>query len=419
MVLQNLAEENLTLFLHCFSKGHETLQMISLQIITDILATHPSLLMPKESSESDTTVTDHPLLKPIQKSFLRSLKSQSPSVAAAGTTALSKLMLPNVLNDPEMLKALVLAYFSPETQTNPAQRQALTYFLPVYCHSRRANAERMARVAVSVMHTLLNVKEELEEDEEGAERVGLSVIANQSVDWTDGRKIVGADEKKDEDGPEPHLALAETLLDRVATAGCNREEKKLFLSTLTKLHITPSVALMRDVLDLATEALDSKVAVDATSRNALTKLHNNLSKIMANLGEDTNVANSSTAGASAEQTTVNASVAEEADENADTQAGADETVAGVEDTTAVTIKQEKSTVSKKGKQRSSSVEGEEDEDAIDLDEPMPEPDAEGTVWGLDPGEEEDDDEGTMMADEQLRSEANASLVESLLEDGEE
>ncbi|OCK82138.1 ARM repeat-containing protein, partial [Lepidopterella palustris CBS 459.81] len=44
LLSKNLASENLTLFLHCFTKGHEALQTIAIQIITDILITHPTLI---------------------------------------------------------------------------------------------------------------------------------------------------------------------------------------------------------------------------------------------------------------------------------------------------------------------------------------------------------------------------------------
>lgn len=58
------------------------------------------------------------------------------------------------------------------------------------------------------------------------------------------------------------------------------EEKKALLSMLGKLHISTDTdpALLRTVSDLVTEAFESKVAADVTSRNILTKLQTALGK---------------------------------------------------------------------------------------------------------------------------------------------
>jgi condensin complex subunit 3 len=54
-------------------------------------------------------------------------------------------------------------------------------------------------------------------------------------------------------------------------------------SMLGKLHLTvssPDPGLLRTVLELVAEAIESKVASDATSRNALTKIQTTLLKLM-------------------------------------------------------------------------------------------------------------------------------------------
>lgn len=51
-----------------------------------------------------------------------------------------------------MLKALVLAYLSPQTATNQTLRQCLAYFLPVYCFSSPKNQRRMAEVRSCCFH---------------------------------------------------------------------------------------------------------------------------------------------------------------------------------------------------------------------------------------------------------------------------
>lgn len=228
---QNLSEENLTLFLHCFNKGHEALQDIAIQIISDILLTHPTLLStPQADADGDTEMEPNPLIKPIYKMYSKGLRSADTTVQTTACTALSKLMLASTITDPELLKQMVLAYFDPETAANPSLRQSLTYFLPVYCHSRRVNAVSLARVSIPVLHTLAERAEDLDEEEE---MVGLNLVAAQIADWTDPRKMApfaSGSSKGDEQEVDGHLVLAEELLEKILTPGCNSECPPSFAS---------------------------------------------------------------------------------------------------------------------------------------------------------------------------------------------
>jgi condensin complex subunit 3 len=210
------------LFLHCFTKGHDALQVTAIHILADILTTHPSLLSAQD--------TDTNLQKQILKIFSKGMKADySPDVQSATTVALCKLMLTSVIQDVDLLKQVVICYFDPATKENAAVRQALTYFLPVYCHSRRENMQRMSYVAGGVMHALVDMGDELDE---GEEMVGISTVGNILVDWTDARKLVVQDEALvswDEAGRrevkavkgDVHLDLAESLLEQAMNHGCS------------------------------------------------------------------------------------------------------------------------------------------------------------------------------------------------------
>ncbi|KAI9827692.1 MAG: hypothetical protein M1819_006893 [Sarea resinae] len=301
---KNLAQENLSLFLHCFNKGHDALQITALQIISDILTKHPILLSSPLQQESTSESAPNPLLKPIHKTFAKALKSASPEVQSAGTTSLSKLMLLSILKDEDLLKSMVIAYFEPETADNAALRQALSYFLPVYCHSRRENMERMGRVAVGVMEKLVGINEDLMDEDDGNSMVGLGVVAAHLADWTDARKLVVLDQEGaggvgmlglELDGTSGrakasvvdsnvHLDLAVDILERALGSGCPKELKKPLLSSmLPKLHLsspTSDTARLRVVADLATEAVDARIAADATGRNALGRIVTAVSKVL-------------------------------------------------------------------------------------------------------------------------------------------
>ncbi|KAI9828456.1 MAG: hypothetical protein M1832_002884 [Thelocarpon impressellum] len=287
---RTLAEENITLFLHCFNKGHDALQVYALHILCDILTVHGPTLLASAAFEAG---------KPLFKMFGKALRAdERPEVQAAACTAACKLMLGRVVRDDDLLKLLVLAYFDPSTAGNLGLRQALSYFLPVYCHSRGENQARMGRVAVPVMHGLAllgeDIDEELEED-----MVPLPVVAAQLVDWTDPRKLVVAGEaaswdemgRKESKGVngDVHLDLAVEVLEKICSSGCSREERKILASMLGKLYITSHAApsKLRAAHDLAADAVDDRrAASDAPSRNALAKYVAALGKVVGELGAE-------------------------------------------------------------------------------------------------------------------------------------
>ncbi|KAJ5536031.1 hypothetical protein N7513_009217 [Penicillium frequentans] len=355
---KNLAEENMTLFIHCYSKGHEGLQVTALQIICDMVTTHPSLLAPITQADGET-VTTPPIQKPLLKVFSRALKANSPpSVQSAAATALSKLLLtstftPSGPNIPPaiqeynqasvetLLQSLVVAFFHPRTKGNPALRQSLAYFFPVYCHSRLDNIQHMRRVAVPVIRTVINAAEEhysleAEEDSDGEvdESVGereikalMTGVVGMMAEWTDERRVVGLGGERVLIGGTAsstacgwtHLALVKDILERVLgiSAGpnrCSREERKLIFSLLSKLYVSaptlPSragsrapegedqfrtsirsataleiepdhIQLAQEVKELLDQTIEEGLAAEASSRNALVKTKNSVLKILA------------------------------------------------------------------------------------------------------------------------------------------
>ncbi|KAJ6155850.1 hypothetical protein N7470_006416 [Penicillium chermesinum] len=348
---KNLAEENMTLFIHCYSKGHEGLQVTALQIICDMVTTHPSLLAPVTQSDGET---------PLLKVFSRALKANSPpSVQSVAATALSKLLLTNTFtpsgpNVPSgiqeynenavetLLQALVVAFFHPRTKENPALRQSLAYFFPVYCHSRVENTKHMRRIAVPVIRAVMNAAEEhysleAEEDSDGEidESIGereiktlMTGVVGMLAEWTDERRVVGLGGERVLVGGTAsstacgwvHLALVKDILERVlgVSAGpnrCSKEERKLLFSLLSKLYIAAPTApsrsgsrapdgddsqfrtsvrsntgvevsaanqeLAQEVKELLDQTIEEGLAGEASSRNALVKTKNSVLKILA------------------------------------------------------------------------------------------------------------------------------------------
>lgn len=217
---KSLAEENLTLFMHFFSKGHSALQISSLQILTDILNQHGAHIL-------DTNPT-------LLKVYLKALKSGSktPEVQAAATVAVAKLMLGRVIADgspaiDDLLKTLVVLYFDPNTARNQGVRQTLSYFLPVYSFSRKENQDRMRRVSLDALHKLFEIQESLDDEGDSeTEMVSIGTIGAHLMDWTDPRKcyipgnqflLVDDASKKAVNG-DVHLEFAKDILERLSSS---------------------------------------------------------------------------------------------------------------------------------------------------------------------------------------------------------
>lgn len=210
---RSLAEENLTLFMHFFTKGHTALQITALHILTDILNVHGAQLL-----------SANPTLLKVYVKALRS-GSKAPEVQAVATVAVSKLLLGRVVTDrdtsAELLKTLVIAYFEPASSGNQSVRQALNYFLPVFCYSRQENQDLMCAVALDALHSLYNVREGFDDDDADVEdeMVSLTTIGACLLDWTDPRKCyspgISMDTEKKNVSGDSHLDLANNILEKL------------------------------------------------------------------------------------------------------------------------------------------------------------------------------------------------------------
>ncbi|KAK4106714.1 ARM repeat-containing protein [Parathielavia hyrcaniae] len=281
---RSLAEENLTLFMHFFTKGHTALQITALHILTDILNVHGAQLL-----------SSNPTLLKVYIKALRS-GARHPEVQAAATVAASKLLLGRVVSDhevsAELLKTLVIAHFEPASAGNQSVRQALNYFLPVFCYARPENQDLMRSVALDALHTLYNVREGFDDDDADIddEMVSLTTIAACLVDWTDPRKCyspaaaapAGVGEKHV--NADVHLNLARDILERLG-GNVPKEEKKIIAALLGKLYVSPASSehTTREVYAAVCEAVDGQLLSDATGRNALYKIHVSLGKIVNTL----------------------------------------------------------------------------------------------------------------------------------------
>ncbi|KAK7206438.1 nuclear condensing complex subunit [Myxozyma melibiosi] len=122
---KDLSLENTVLFMHCFNKGHEALQVEAIHIICDILVSHGGSIL-SVNSGIDTEM--------IVKMHTRALDlGTAGDVQVAAVQSLSKLLLAGILTDPEgmLLERLTTLYDDEGTMGNSSLRQTLSYCLPV------------------------------------------------------------------------------------------------------------------------------------------------------------------------------------------------------------------------------------------------------------------------------------------------
>ncbi|KAM0352399.1 hypothetical protein ACHAPU_002066 [Fusarium lateritium] len=281
---RSLAEENMVLFMHFFSKGHSALQITALHILTDILNVHGAQLLSSTPG--------------LLKVYVKAVKggSKAPEVQAVATVAASKLLLGRVVSDEaacqDLLKSLVVAYFDPSSASNQTVRQALNYFLPVFCFSRAENQNLMRSIALDAVHALFNLRESLEDDDVdvGEDMVSMTAIGACLVDWTDPRKCYSPTSLLDTDkklvNGDVHLDFALDILEKLE-GNITKEEKKLIATLLGKLHVSPgsSEEKLREAYNEVSVAVQEGLLSDTTSRNALYKIHVSLGKIVNTLDE--------------------------------------------------------------------------------------------------------------------------------------
>ncbi|PHH62424.1 hypothetical protein CDD81_7143 [Ophiocordyceps australis] len=284
---RSLAEENLGLFIHFFAKGHAALQVTALHILTDMLNVHGADLLAASPQ--------------LLRVYIKAVRAAPAApVQAAAVLAASKLLLGRILVQDDackdLLRALVIAYFDPASAANHAVRQALVYFLPVFCYSAAANQQLMRAVALPALHALFALREGLQDHDDldiSHDMLSLTTIGAYLVDWTDPRKcyLAGQDllsesaERKSVNG-DVHLDFAQDIMQALCS-NISKEEKKLVAGLLGKLHVSPASSedKLRHLYALVSQAVDDGLLVDATSRNALYKIHVSLGKIVNTLDQ--------------------------------------------------------------------------------------------------------------------------------------
>ena len=246
LLSKELSIDNLMLFCHCFTKGHDILQMEAIKIISDILMIHGISVLDVEGGVDTMS---------IYKLYYKAVRNNDePEVQAVAAESLCKLFLAGVIAEEDLLKTLVLAFFDGASADNLALRQILSFCLPVYCYSSNENQQRMGKIVIDGIRRLTRIYDNCE-----TEMINPSQIMQHLVEWTDPQRIVGHD-AQNATSSTVHLALCQDVLARLKEVK-NKDERKALCWALNKLVFPGSINpnILRELNDAVEEVIEVSV----------------------------------------------------------------------------------------------------------------------------------------------------------------
>ncbi|KAJ3332235.1 hypothetical protein HDU76_000880 [Blyttiomyces sp. JEL0837] len=185
---KNLALENVNSFIFAFQSEVPTQQIITLRIIFDLALMHGGQLLEALS---------------IQDIIKHAFAGSNPDLVAISVQGAAKLLLLKLIDDLEILEALIVLYFHPSTVQNESLRQCLTCFFPIYCLSSHENQQKVAKVVVPALCRLLPALTNLDENVSNAT---AEQVSGQLLEWSDPQRLVKKD--KEEESEEAQTAVA-------------------------------------------------------------------------------------------------------------------------------------------------------------------------------------------------------------------
>lgn len=267
LLSKKLAMENILLFGHCFSRGDTNLKMLAIKAISDIMIVHGTSILDVEGGVDTLTV---------YKMYYRAVRNDDdPETQTVAAISLCKLLLAGVIKEPDLVKTLVVVYFSGSSAYNQPLRQALTYCIPVYCFSSSANQKVMANVAVDSVRRLVQVYETIEDEE----MLSPTQILQQLIDWTNPNRVVhynSSGEMASGGGVDDvHCDVAIDMIQRLGDADNepNKDERKALVTSFTKLYIPATVALdkLKELHSLVEDFMENGTITEAYVKNSITR----------------------------------------------------------------------------------------------------------------------------------------------------
>ncbi|CDO57504.1 similar to Saccharomyces cerevisiae YDR325W YCG1 Subunit of the condensin complex [Geotrichum candidum] len=271
LLSKKLAIDNILLFGHCYTKGDTNLKILAIKTISDILTIHGTQILDLE--ESVDTLT-------IYKMYYKAVRNDDdPDTQTVAAISLCKLLLAGIINEPDLVKTLVVVYFNGNSSYNQSLRQALTYCIPVYCFSSSENQKVMASVVVDSVRRLTLLYETADVEE----MLNPTQILQQLIDWTNPSRVVRLNSSgqmadgggKDDVQCYVAIDMMNRLLDDKAPG---KDERKALISGFTRLYIpdTTPIEQLKELFELIDEYVSEGDITEAYAKNAMQRFYNEI-----------------------------------------------------------------------------------------------------------------------------------------------
>ncbi|KAG5363452.1 Condensin complex subunit 3 [Yarrowia sp. B02] len=255
------ASDNLMVFGHCVHKGEAEFKVEALKIMSDILVLHGrSVLDLPDKVDSES----------VHKLYYQALKNADiPELQAVAAEGLFKLLLCGVFSNADLLAGILLNYFDPQSASNGALKQVLSFCIPVYAYSRDENQQVLGSVAIPAIDRILRHLEDIEDDP----LTGATEMMQQVLDWTDPRRVVSiTNQSSTETTSRVHYDLAFDILQFLAECR-ERSEHRAYTSALTKLYFpgltSDELTKLKHAIAKCHEVIEG--GIDSVSQNAFNR----------------------------------------------------------------------------------------------------------------------------------------------------
>lgn len=219
------AADNLMVFGLCIHKGEAEFKVEAMRIMSDILVLH---------GQSVLDLPDKVDTESVHKLYYQALKNADiPELQAVAAEGLFKLLLCGVFSNPDLLAGVLLNYFDPQSASNAALKQILSFCIPVYAFSRDENQQVLGSVAIPAIDRILRHLEDIDDDP----LTSATEMMQQVLDWTDPRRVVSiTNSASTESQSRVHYNLAFDILSTLKEC-TERAEQRAYCSALSKLYI--------------------------------------------------------------------------------------------------------------------------------------------------------------------------------------
>ncbi|KAF7354796.1 Chromosome condensation complex protein [Mycena sanguinolenta] len=201
-------------------------------------------------------------------------KETSPKVLALLGMGIAKLLLCGMIVNEDVVKRLLVVYFSPHNAGNQELKQYLTSFAHVYSRSSSKNQQTMREIFIDVFLELSKLRQRPDAEKDV---LSLTSVTHMWMDWTDHTQVQDPNGHPGDAGkagdPLIQFDMANDIIRSLLTKKMPKEDKRILCQMLLKLHIPEEVDAdkIRTLKLLIDNVSTRRPLHDATAHNALKK----------------------------------------------------------------------------------------------------------------------------------------------------